>query len=281
MVEAGVFGPDDRVELIEGEIIDMAPIGNPHASVVDRLTMLLAPRVANRAIVRVQSHVAFRSLKSRPEPDVILLKPRADFYRASAPAADDIFLLIEVMDTSTDYDRRRKAVSCGREVLHLRDRHREGTRGRRLPCLQRDLARVLQQRQDGRRRQAEHSRRHSTAHRISRGPRPANTVDRTARACRGVDRRSSLMPRMPQVTARELIHSSPQGSSVHRGSAVRQPPHSPARRPRYLHNDPGPHRFRPRPGPGRPHPEGRRLLGRGVPATAMRRRVDLQLSAAR
>ena len=109
MVEAGVFGPDDRVELIEGEIIDMAPIGNPHASVVDRLTMLLAPRVANRAIVRVQSHVAFRSLKSRPEPDVILLKPRADFYRASAPAADDIFLLIEVMDTSADYDRRRKA----------------------------------------------------------------------------------------------------------------------------------------------------------------------------
>jgi Uma2 family endonuclease len=87
----------------------MAPIGDPHASVVDRLNMLLAPRVAGRAIVRVQAHVAFRALRSRPEPDVTLLKPRLDFYRASAPTADDILLLIEVMDTSAEYDRRRKA----------------------------------------------------------------------------------------------------------------------------------------------------------------------------
>jgi Uma2 family endonuclease len=109
MVGAGVFAPDDRLELIEGEIIEMAPIGDPHASVVDRLTMLMTRRVGERAIVRVQGPIRFRELRSRPQPDLALLEPRPDYYAAGAPGAVDIFLLIEVMDTSAEYDRRTKA----------------------------------------------------------------------------------------------------------------------------------------------------------------------------
>jgi Uma2 family endonuclease len=109
MVHAGVFAPDDRIELIEGEIIEMTPIGDPHAGVVDRLTMVMTRRVGDRVIVRVQGPVRFRSLRSRPQPDLALLKPRADFYVNGSPGADDILLLVEVMDTSVEYDRRRKA----------------------------------------------------------------------------------------------------------------------------------------------------------------------------
>ena len=109
MVEVGILGADDHVELIEGEIIEMAPIGLPHESVVDRLNMLLARGVGDRAIVRVQSSVRFPPFRSRPQPDIAVLKPRRDFYRTSGPGAGDIFLLIEVMETSAAYDRETKA----------------------------------------------------------------------------------------------------------------------------------------------------------------------------
>ena len=109
MVHAGVFASDDRVELIEGEIIEMTPIGLPHASIVDRLTMLIARRLGDRTIVRVQGPVGFATLHSRPQPDLALLRPRKDYYVTRIPSAHDIFLLIEVMDTSVEYDRRRKA----------------------------------------------------------------------------------------------------------------------------------------------------------------------------
>lgn len=109
MVEAGVFAPEDRIELIEGEVIEMTPIGDPHASVVDRLNMLLARGVGERAIVRVQGPVRFARLRSRPQPDLALLAPRADYYARQGPGAGDIRLLVEVMDTSVEYDRRRKA----------------------------------------------------------------------------------------------------------------------------------------------------------------------------
>ena len=109
MVEVGILGADDHVELIEGEIIEMAPIGLPHESVVDRLNMLLARGGGDRAIVRVQSSVRFPPFRSRPQPDIAVLKPRRDFYRTSGPGAGDIFLLIEVMETSAAYDRETKA----------------------------------------------------------------------------------------------------------------------------------------------------------------------------
>jgi Uma2 family endonuclease len=123
MVCAGVFASDDRLELIEGEIVEMTPIGDPHASVVDRLAAILFRRLDDRVIVRVQGPVAFIALHSRPQPDLALLQPRTDFYVSGAPQAGDIFLLVEVMDTSVEYDRRR----------HLRvvaGRH-SGGRGRR------------------------------------------------------------------------------------------------------------------------------------------------------
>jgi Uma2 family endonuclease len=109
MVRAGVFASDDRLELIEGEIVEMTPIGDPHASVVDRLAAVMFRCLGERAIVRVQGPVAFVALHSRPRPDLALLRSRADYYATGAPEASDIFLLVEVMDTSVEYNRRRKA----------------------------------------------------------------------------------------------------------------------------------------------------------------------------
>jgi Uma2 family endonuclease len=104
MAEIGVLPRDARVELIEGEIIDMAPIGTEHASVVDRLNHLLVHAVGERAIVRVQSAARLSHI-TEPEPDVAVLKPRADFYRHAHPRGDEILLLIEVSDSSLRYDR--------------------------------------------------------------------------------------------------------------------------------------------------------------------------------
>jgi Uma2 family endonuclease len=102
MGEIGVFAPDARVELIEGEIIDMAPIGNDHQSIVDQLNRALV--VGDRAIVRVQGSIRL-SQWSEPEPDVVLLKPRSDFYRGEFALGTDTLLVIEVSDTTLKYDR--------------------------------------------------------------------------------------------------------------------------------------------------------------------------------
>ena len=104
MAEIGVLAPDARVELIEGEIIDMAPIDSEHASVVDQLTHLLVRAAGDRAIVRVQGSVRLSHI-TEPEPDVAVLKPRADYYRHEHPHGDDILLLVEVSDSSLHYDR--------------------------------------------------------------------------------------------------------------------------------------------------------------------------------
>lgn len=107
MGEAGIFMEDDRVELIDGEMVDMAPIGSRHASVVKRLTNLLATLAQGRAIVSAQDPLRL-ALHSEPEPDLMLLKPRADFYSEAHPGAEDVFLLIEVCDTTVRYDREVK-----------------------------------------------------------------------------------------------------------------------------------------------------------------------------
>ena len=108
MAEAGILTEDERVELIDGEIIVMAPIGNEHAASVDTGTDLFAPlMVAKRATVRVQAHLRL-SARSQPEPDLMLLKRREDFYRHQAPGADDVLLVIEVSDSSLSYDRSVK-----------------------------------------------------------------------------------------------------------------------------------------------------------------------------
>lgn len=104
MAEAGVLAPDARVELIEGEIVDLAPMKAGHASVVGRLSGLLSRAAADRAWVWCQLPLRL-SDRSEPEPDLMLLKPRTDFYRTAHPTAADVLLLIEVADTTLAYDR--------------------------------------------------------------------------------------------------------------------------------------------------------------------------------
>ncbi len=104
MAEVGLLAPDARVELIEGEIIDMAPIGKDHMSVVDQLNRLFIRAVGDDAIVRIQGSVRL-SRMSEPEPDLVLLKPRADFYRSEFASAADTLLVIEVSESSLRYDR--------------------------------------------------------------------------------------------------------------------------------------------------------------------------------
>ena len=84
MAEIGLLAPDARVELIEGEIVDVAPVSSEHGSIVDQLNWLLTQAVGRRAIVRVQGTVRLSEI-TEPEPDVALLKPRADFYRHRQP----------------------------------------------------------------------------------------------------------------------------------------------------------------------------------------------------
>jgi Uma2 family endonuclease len=108
MAQVGIIKPGARVELIDGEIIEMSPIGRPHKSSVDRVARIFHRNVGEAAIVRVQSSIVLGDY-GEPEPDVTLLRFRADFYRDSDEEPDDILLVIEVADTSEGYDRRFKA----------------------------------------------------------------------------------------------------------------------------------------------------------------------------
>lgn len=107
MGEAGIFLEDDRVEFIEGEMIDMAPIGSRHAGAVKRLTNLLASLAKDKAVISVQAPL-YLGLYSEPEPDLMLLKPRDDFYSEAHLGAQDVLLLIEVCDTTARFDREVK-----------------------------------------------------------------------------------------------------------------------------------------------------------------------------
>ena len=104
MGENGTLAPDARVELIDGEVIDMTPIGSLHAGIVDQLARLLGRAVGDEAIVRVQNPVEL-SNRSEPEPDLTLLRPRDDFYKKALPLASDVLLAIEVADSTLAYDR--------------------------------------------------------------------------------------------------------------------------------------------------------------------------------
>jgi Uma2 family endonuclease len=108
MAEVGVLAPDARVELIEGGIVDMAPIGSRHARAVDLLVERLVVALAGAAIVRAQGPIRL-GLRSEPQPDIALLKPRIDRYGGSHPEAVDVFLVIEVSDTTLKFDSEVKA----------------------------------------------------------------------------------------------------------------------------------------------------------------------------
>lgn len=112
MVEAGIFGEDDRVELLEGEIIQMSPIGSRHSACVARLTALLA-RLHGQAIVWVQNPVALDE-HSEPQPDIALLRFREDFYAQRLPGPEDVLLVVEVAESSARYDQEVKVPLYGR-----------------------------------------------------------------------------------------------------------------------------------------------------------------------
>ena len=107
MAETSILTEDEHVELINGELFDMAPIGSFHAGLVTRLSRLLINKLGDLAIVTVQNPLHLSEF-SAPEPDIAVLKPRADDYMQSLPTAQDVLLLIEVADTSLHYDRHIK-----------------------------------------------------------------------------------------------------------------------------------------------------------------------------
>ncbi len=107
MTETGILNENDRLELIEGEIVNMAAIGSHHAACVDRLTRLFVTGLGKKAIVRIQGPFTIGEF-SEPEPDVLLLKPCNDFYTNVHPGPEDVLLVVEVSDTTLDYDRNFK-----------------------------------------------------------------------------------------------------------------------------------------------------------------------------
>ena len=107
MGEAGILTEDDRVELIDGEIVHMTPIGSRHAACVKRFIRLLTTAVGDRAIVAAQDPVVLGP-DSEPQPDVALLRPRPDFYAGGHPGPEDVWLLVEVTDTTAPFDRTVK-----------------------------------------------------------------------------------------------------------------------------------------------------------------------------
>ena len=110
MGEVGILGDRDRVELIEGELVAMSPIGSYHHGTVNKLTHALVQAVGERAVVSVQGPVRLDEF-SEPEPDFALLKPRPDFYQDAHAGPADVLMLIEVADTSLNYDRAVSARS--------------------------------------------------------------------------------------------------------------------------------------------------------------------------
>jgi len=108
MAHAGILTEDDRVELIDGELIDMSPIGSDHATTVNGLTRALVFAVGDRGIVSVQNPIRL-DRHNEPQPDFVVWRPRKDNYRTlGTPGPQDALLVVEVADSSLRFDRRTK-----------------------------------------------------------------------------------------------------------------------------------------------------------------------------
>lgn len=103
-IENGVFEPEERLELWEGEFIEISPLGKNHAGCVNQLAELLQGFLQKKAIVSIQNPIVIGDF-SEPQPDISLLERREDFYRTVSATAQDTLLVIEVSDTTTRYDR--------------------------------------------------------------------------------------------------------------------------------------------------------------------------------
>ena len=108
MAEAGIFRPDERVELIDGEIIEMSPIGPRHAGCVINATRLFITRLGDRVVLSPQNPVTIHP-RSEPQPDLALLRPRDVSYSEALATPQDVVLAVEVADTTARFDRLVKA----------------------------------------------------------------------------------------------------------------------------------------------------------------------------
>jgi len=116
MAETGLLRPGARVELLNGRIIDMSPIGSFHGGLVKRLIRIYTELARGRWQASAQDPLRLED-HSEPEPDFMLLKPSPDDYTSRHPRPDDVFLLIEVSDTTLDYDREEKIPAYGRSGI--------------------------------------------------------------------------------------------------------------------------------------------------------------------
>lgn len=107
MADVGILKKADRVELIEGEVVTMSPNGPRHAACVGRAGQALTLRAVDSAIIRIHGPVRLTE-QTEPEPDLAVLRPKADFYASGHPGPTDILLIVEVADSSLDYDRKVK-----------------------------------------------------------------------------------------------------------------------------------------------------------------------------
>ena len=135
MHEAGVFAEDDRLELINGEITEMSPIGRKHAAYVARSTKVFELKLGDRTIIWSQNPIRLVD-NSEPQPDLAILKLRSDFYEDSLPIPTDILLIIEVADSTLTYDRETKIplyASAGIPEMWLFDLNRKIIEGYSQP----------------------------------------------------------------------------------------------------------------------------------------------------
>ncbi|MBK6901931.1 MAG: Uma2 family endonuclease [Saprospirales bacterium] len=107
MQEAGILAPGKRLELIRGELMEMSPSGRKHVAAVARLHLFLIELLGRRVLIISQSSIELDPF-SAPEPDIAVVRYREDFYAEHPIGPDDIFLFIEVADTSLDFDRKTK-----------------------------------------------------------------------------------------------------------------------------------------------------------------------------
>ena len=107
MAEADVFAPDERLELVDGKVFELGPIGSRHAACVKRLGRTFTLVLGERALVGIQDPIALGEL-SEPQPDVALLRPQRDFYAAGHPRPGDVLLVVEVAESTVQYDRTTK-----------------------------------------------------------------------------------------------------------------------------------------------------------------------------
>ena len=127
MADAGIFSEDDHVELIAGDLVDRPPIGDEHAGLTTQLNHLVHRSGIKDALVWVRSPLVLDD-QSEPEPDLMLLRFRADYYKHAKPRAADVLLLIEVADSSLSYDRAVKLPLYAQHgiaevwIVNLRDR---------------------------------------------------------------------------------------------------------------------------------------------------------------